>query len=717
MAQRKDSCRADVASPNSSSNSRRRIVDTYDYTDEAGELLYQVVRYAPKDFRQRRPDGKGGWIYDLEGVRRVLYRLPNLARAPTNQPVFVPEGEKDVDRLLGLGLLATTNAMGAGKWRPEYNEPLRGRRVFIVADNDDAGRKHAQDVRKSLRGIAASVTVVELEGLPPKGDVSDWLDIEGNHKEKLLMIAAHADHEQTNKQTDDSEYPEAERGDAYESPTTRSVTKHESQGDAEPWERPIPLGDVPSVAPFPEQVLPASLATFVREAACALACPTDYIGVPLLTIAGAAIGASRALEIKPGWQERPCLYAAIVAPPGSAKSPALKLMSSPVYAKQARLRTFYDHQRLAFEEDESGKLPKPKLSTIYVSDITIEALAGVLLMNARGVALIRDELTAWVAAMDQYRAKGRGGDRQFFLANWAGEPVFVHRKNQEEGPVFVPHPFTAVVGCVPPDLLFQLRGEKQISDGFFDRILFAYPEPAPVVGENWLCISDETREVWSDTLAKLWGLQQETDTDGGDRPRFVRLTSNGRVTHQLAAEVNAKGFPASLRGPWLKMKGYCARLSLILQLLRQATGETASEDVDGESIAHAVELVRYFQSQTRKVYTIIEVDYSARTAKRLLEWILREKRTEFKRWEPYEDLKNDRDFARVADLDAPLSRLVTHNTIRPKRLPERKGPGRPPASVYEVNPTLMRRPANPVNPENSMGASNSQDLQDSQDGF
>jgi hypothetical protein len=96
---------------------QRQIVATYDYLDESGRLLFQVVRYAPKGFSQRSPDGQDGWVWNLEGVRRVLYRLPELIKADPNDPVFVPEGEKDCDRLAGLGLVATTNSGGAGKWR------------------------------------------------------------------------------------------------------------------------------------------------------------------------------------------------------------------------------------------------------------------------------------------------------------------------------------------------------------------------------------------------------------------------------------------------------------------------------------------------------------------------------------------------------------------------------------------------------------------------
>jgi hypothetical protein len=177
----------------SSANGKQRIVATYDYHDEAGKLLYQTVRYAPKDFRQRQPDGKGDWLWNLQGVRRVLYRLPQLRAAPHEQPVFVPEGEKDVDNLAKVGLLATTNACGAkSKWLPEYSESLRGRHVFIIPDNDDSGRDHAESVAQALCGIAAGITVLVLPGLPEKGDVSDWLEIKGNDKEALLKLAMSA---------------------------------------------------------------------------------------------------------------------------------------------------------------------------------------------------------------------------------------------------------------------------------------------------------------------------------------------------------------------------------------------------------------------------------------------------------------------------------------------------------------------------------------------
>jgi hypothetical protein len=121
--------------------------------------------------------------------------------------------------------------------------------------------------------------------------------------------------------------------------------------------------------------------------------------------------------------------------------------------------------------------------------------------NPRGVALIRDEPTAWVDAMGEYK-KGKGADRQAYLSMWAGEPIRIDRKNEAE-PVYVPHPFIGVVGGLPPSMLPTLRGERGLWDGFLDRVLLSYPAPLPAKGENWLCVARETVEGWEATLGKL----------------------------------------------------------------------------------------------------------------------------------------------------------------------------------------------------------------------
>lgn len=166
----------------------RRIVATYPYRDEAGVVLFESVRYEPKGFTQRQPDGQGGWIWDLKGVTRVLYHLTELIHADKALPVYIVEGEKDVDTLTALGLTATTNPQGAGKWRDEYSAFLAGRHVVTLADNDEPGRKHAEQVARAVAPVAASVKLVALPGLPEKGDVSDYLAA-GHTVGELIALA------------------------------------------------------------------------------------------------------------------------------------------------------------------------------------------------------------------------------------------------------------------------------------------------------------------------------------------------------------------------------------------------------------------------------------------------------------------------------------------------------------------------------------------------
>ncbi len=167
----------------------------YAYKDENGEVLFEVIRRGEgrnKTFVQRRPDGNGRYVYNLDGVRRVPYRLNELKG---QRAVVVVEGEKDCDNLwrLPTPIPATTNAGGAakGKWPPEHSTVLRAigvQRVAIVPDNDMVGKAHARRVARSLLRVGLQVKIVTLPGLPPKGDTSDWLAAGHSGKELLFLV-------------------------------------------------------------------------------------------------------------------------------------------------------------------------------------------------------------------------------------------------------------------------------------------------------------------------------------------------------------------------------------------------------------------------------------------------------------------------------------------------------------------------------------------------
>jgi DNA polymerase-1 len=499
-----------------------------------------------------------------------------------------------------------------------------------------------------------------------------------------------------------------------------------------PWPDPIPLGEVPAVDPFPLDVFPQPFQRVALDGSQALQCPPDYIGLPLLVMASGALGASRALEVKPGHLQRASLYAIVIGPPGSTKSPALELVTAPAHEEEERLHAAWEEamerfqaETDAYEADlkewkkkppkERGDPPKkpdrPALTRLTVNDATVESLVPILKENPRGVVLVRDEATAWVQSMNCYREGGKGADQQFWLSVWSGATVTVdRRKTHDQGPLRVRRPFVSVIGGMVPDKLTTLRGDRPRQrveqDGFIDRDLFAYPDEPPVAEENWLEVSEETLGGMRRVMDRLRSLAMVPIQEGGLvkgwRPFVVKLTACGKVAWQRftkahAAEQNPDEFPRHLRGPWSKLRGYCARLALLLHYLRWAAGEDVGDDVDGPSVDRAVRLVAYFKSHARRVYAVMDADPRVADARKILRWVLAHGLQRFTKRDAYQGLKGT--FKTVEDLEPGLATLVQHAIIRLEVTPPRGGPGRQPSPVYELNPRTHSQ--NSHNPHNS----------------
>jgi len=196
------------------------IVATYSYVDQFGDELFQVIRKEfdlqpgqkkpDKIFQQRRRAkaneppgtvvgkrgkvvGDDGWVFDIEGVERVPYRLPELLDCiAAGLTIFIPEGEKKVDLLQTMNLPATCNMGGAAKWSPEWNKYFKGATVCLLPDNDPAGSKHVATVGAILSEVCSEVKVLELPGVPPKGDICDWVDAGGTLDNFLELYQARA---------------------------------------------------------------------------------------------------------------------------------------------------------------------------------------------------------------------------------------------------------------------------------------------------------------------------------------------------------------------------------------------------------------------------------------------------------------------------------------------------------------------------------------------
>lgn len=233
------------------------ITDQYDYKDEKGNLLYQVLRYTPKDFRQRRPDGAGGWIWNLKDVRRVLYHLPELIKSNKKTPIIWTEGEKDVENLRRLSFTATTAAQGVNGFKAvadHAREVLAGGKIILLPDNDAPGREYILTVARALHGVAEGIWVVDLPGLPPKGDVSDW--IEARRAEGMDDAAiAKALRDIVNKTPPWQPAADADTTDTAE--TTQAETKPICLADIQPvpvswlWEGRIARGKITLIAGNP----------------------------------------------------------------------------------------------------------------------------------------------------------------------------------------------------------------------------------------------------------------------------------------------------------------------------------------------------------------------------------------------------------------------------------------------------------------------------------
>ncbi len=207
---------------------KKTLVASYDYKDTAGVLRYQVCRFTPKDFRQRQPDGNGGWLWNMRNVPRIPYRLDQLAG---HTSIYIAEGEKDVDALWQVGCAATTNVGGAGKWKDTDSDALKKAgvaRAVLLPDNDDPGRDHMVQVARSLKAAGIAVMLLALPDLKSKGDISSWF-ASGRDRNDLEKLVASKPYVVSNKGPFHSDEPDPDAGD----PHGASLWKQTDTGVAE----------------------------------------------------------------------------------------------------------------------------------------------------------------------------------------------------------------------------------------------------------------------------------------------------------------------------------------------------------------------------------------------------------------------------------------------------------------------------------------------------
>jgi putative DNA primase/helicase len=508
-----------------SNGAGKRLVAEYSYVDEDGNLLFQCLRFEPKGFSQRRPDGTGGWIRNLKGVRRVLYRLPAVLAA---EIVFVVEGEKDANALVSLGVEATCNPMGAGagKWCPEYSEFLRGKEVFVIPDADEAGREHATTVLRSLAGVASSARLLALPGAK---DASEWIE-RGGTLDALIELATQA----REKDRDHFEGPRHQW--RYANENGRRPPHADVVND---WPEPSPLGcELPPVQAFSTSLLPEVLRGPVEDLAERMQVPVDYAAI--CTVIGLAGAVNRRARIQPKrldstWIVVPNLWGGIIGPPGFLKSPVLKAATASLvrvediwrqlYAGEIdlyesekenadlRLSAWKERSKSAFKQGKGqpvrpdNSLRPPVQKRLILGDSTFEKTHELMAENPAGLLVLRDELTGWLAQLDK---PGREGERAFSLECWNGDSgLSIDRIGR--GSIYVPACCLSMLGGITPaglrGYLCDVLKDAPGNDGLIQRFqLLVWPD-APA-GWEYVDRLPQANRI-GDMLTRLTALDAE----------------------------------------------------------------------------------------------------------------------------------------------------------------------------------------------------------------
>jgi hypothetical protein len=555
------------------------IAAIYPYHGDDDGLILQVVRTLSGNprFRQRRPDGRGGWswsVKDVPGHDRLLYRLPGL-RASGDATVWITEGEKDADRLHGVGLVATTNIGGAGKWRDDYAEAFRGKHCVVLADNDPQatdqktgkprfhpdgrpvmpGQDHAATVARSLHGVATSVKVLLLPGLGDKQDVSDWLDA-GGTVEELERLAASAD--------------------ASELPPRGDDRAGDQPAFFDPWADPPP-------PEFPGGVLTREMedtifALAIRDGVCPGALAMAY----LAAASGAAPKASR---FKPyqnsDWLVPPIVWVMTIADSGQRKTAigdsafrAIREAHAALWrAHRARLQAW---QALPLEERRGTTKPEEPHS-LLVEDVTPEKLQMILAATDRGTFMVRDEM-AGLFEFGRYAKNTGAAERAFYLQAYEGGHYTVSRVGRDS--LHIEVNALTIYGSIQPDRLKDFPDLAK--DGMIQRINMVRASPASASRDN---VNVKGVDKINAAISGLTHREAQRYRTTPDASNIIRETERDGRSYAAIAD-----YGPGFQGTCSKLHGTHARWALILHLLDNPD----SDLIPQATIERAAILVREF---------------------------------------------------------------------------------------------------------------------------
>jgi hypothetical protein len=575
----------------------------------------------------------------LGDIEPILFGLPILREAiATGKPVIHTEGCKDAlttQRQLGM---AGVTSGSCTSWKSEFVQDYEGaEEVWIVPDNDDEGRAYAQQIAQDLAGVVPTIKIVDLPGLPEKGDLTDWMDA-GHTKEELLELVATA--------------PALDSSQAWP-------------------EKPVALDiQLPAVEELRESLIPGPLSKWVFDVAKRMdnAAP-DFVAAAAVVQAGALLG--RKVGIRPkrhdDWVVIPNLWGGLVGMPASMKTPALEAALKPIKRLAAKAKIDYEdalknhdfdkviyaaqHKALketlqakakeltldkgsaddlkAFKKEfEELKEPEAPIQRRYVTnDTTIEKLAEILAENPDGILYYADELMRFLRGLDRV---GREADRAFYLEAWNGSGSFeVDRIGR--GSIFVPALCVSLLGGIQPGPLskyvIDAMEDTDKADGLLQRFqVMVYPDlrsnPTDIIPDAKA--RNKAYEVF-ENLANLDAGEFGAAASPDDVPTIGFSEEAQEIFNEWRAEFEprygSRDQLVAIQSHMLKFRSLFASLALIFEAIDFVGGSSSGGSISKISAMQAAGWCEYLESHALRVYSPL-MDTPERRAELLLHKIL-----------------------------------------------------------------------------------------------
>ena len=679
------------------------------YHDANGDPVAVVIRWdKPNGKKDIRPVSRHGdrWIIGGMAEPRPLYGLPDLAGA---NRVYLTEGEKAADAARSIGLTATTSAHGSQSPAQTDWSPLAGKQIVILPDNDDAGRQYADTVVAILlqQTPAPTIKIIELPGLPDKGDIVDWVE-------------THAD-----ANADDLREQVEALADKAEAVLTS-------------WPEIVPFDNL-SLPDFPTHALPDVLRQWVGAESHATQTPADLAGLLSLAVCSATIARRAEAEPRDGWPEPVNLYVAVLLPPGNRKSavftdamrPLRELEAELVEAERPTVARAQSERRqseaklkklekLSAEKGdgearhEAGKLaaelaeqPEPVLPRLIVDDATSEQL-GIMLADQNGrIASMSPEGDVFDLMAGMY-SKNRTPKFDVYLKGHSGDDLITDRISRES--VRVERPALTCAYAMQPQVIMGLAEHAAFRGrGLLARFLYATPPSR--IGRREIAptpVSEAVRDAYRQTVRSLADSQDEF---------VLRFAPDASATLQdwegeIEAMLADGGQMEFIRDWGAKLAGATVRLATVLHCVEH--GPTGL--VGCATIESAIEIAGYLIPHAEAVLSMMQAKEAPAEddARYVLRWIERHGRRDFTKRDAQQQGK--RRFRRADDIDPALEELTRRGYIR-LRPSESTGPGRPPSPTFDVNPAFFtnenpgNRSHNSQNPAERPKAGDSENIE------